>query len=175
MVGKQNIDWKALATELGRTTYTDRGWTEQGGSLAACEALELILGPQALRSSVDYYISRQPGFELVRSVLWLLHSPSAMERCHEIFLTTEDIEDRRAAIELLRVVADKRALEWVPDYLADPDAEIQVWGIGVVDQLLMSGAEFEDCLAILDAAETHANGDVREKAQWIREHLGPES
>ena len=61
-----------------------------------------------------------------------------MQRCYEIFESGEALDDRRAAVELLRVVADRRALAWIPELLADEDAEIQAWGAGVLDQMIWS-------------------------------------
>ena len=175
MVANQNIDWSALASQLNRITYTDSGWSERSGTDAAREALEVILGSELICSAVDCCVSMQPGFGLARSVLGLLRPPSAMDRCREIYLTSDDVLDRRAAVELLGVVAVAQALEWVPAFLADPDLDIQGWGIGVVDQLLMSNVvDFEDCLTFLDAAEAHSNEDVKEKAREIREQFGPE-
>ena len=52
-----------------------------------------------------------------------------MRRCHEIFKADEPLDDRRAAVELLRVVADRRVLDWVPALRGNPDPDIQTWGI----------------------------------------------
>jgi hypothetical protein len=104
---EKRIDWEALARDLGLLRETETGRTEISGSGEARAALARIIGYDAIRSSVDDYVARIPGSELARSVLWLLHPPAAMERCWEIFRESSDVEDRRAAIELLRVVADK--------------------------------------------------------------------
>jgi hypothetical protein len=169
---QERIDWGALARELGLIRETDNGRTERGGSDEARAALERIIGPGALRSSVDDYVAGAPGGELARSVLWLLHPPAAMERCLEIYREAPDVEDRRAAVELLRVVADRRALAWVPDFLADLDEGIQNWGIGVVDQLVFAGlADISDCESVLALAEDHTSSYVREMAGSVRERL----
>jgi len=168
----QNIDWQSLANQLGLITSTERGWTESGGARAGLEALENLPGADAIRASVDYYISGEPGSELARSVLWLLHPRSAMDRCHQIYLEADQVEDRRAAVELLRVVADSHALQWIPLYLNDPDDQTQMWGICIVDQLLTSSlVNSDDCAAILTAAASHPNEHVREKATWVRTNL----
>ena len=166
------VDWEALASSLGRIERTANGWTESGGSDAARDALEQIIGPETLRASVDHYIAGGPGSELVRSVLILLRSTSAMARCHQAYLAATDVEERRAAIELLRSIGDKRILGWAPTYLADPDPQVQVWAIGIPDQLLMANlVDFKECEAVLEMAASHANENVRQKAQWIRDHL----
>jgi len=67
--------------------------------------------------------------ERPRSVLWLLRPWSAMLPCRELFSTAGDLQVRRSAVELLRVVADRRVVPWVPTFLADPDPGIQRWGM----------------------------------------------
>src|SRR5215204_2222574 len=129
---KEQIDWQALASQLG--TLREDG--ESSGNHKACEALEILLGEDNLRRSVDYYISGRPGSELARSVLWQIHPFSAMRYCYDIFKSDLPVEFRRSAVELLRVVADKRAVHWIDEFLNDNDPEIQSWGAGVLDQLL---------------------------------------
>jgi len=164
---QRNIDWQALATRLGAFSEPN---AELGSSAMARAALEEIVGPQALRDAVDHYVARAPGAELARSVLWQLHPWSAMQRCHEIFLTSPDLEARRTAIELLRVVADGRALPWIAQYLADPDPRIQFWGAGILDQLLFSSlVELDDCTSLLDAMAVHENEKIREQHAALME------
>src|SRR5262249_50830690 len=83
------------------------------------------------------------------------------------------LEDRRMAFELVRVVADCRALPWVAEFLDDEDTDIQVCGVGVLDQLLWSRLiEPEEAEDLLRMAERHQNGAVRERAEFIRSFLG---
>ena len=162
------IDWMALAKQLG--TLREQG--ERGSSVDADRAIEIIIGPDNLRAAVDHYISHKPGYELTRFVLWRLRPRSAMERCREIYLTEADIEVRRDSVELLRVVADRRVLPWIPEFLNDPDDGVQLWGAGVVDQLLQSNlVEPEECTELLSAMSQHANRGVRERHAFIREYL----
>ena len=145
---------------------------DPAGGDAARRALEMILGEDAMRASVDCYVARRPGCELVRSVLWLLRPWSVAAYCREIAKSPNDIETRRTAVELLRVVADRRALPWVAEFLDDPDAGVQGWGIGVLDQLLWSVLiEPEEAEEILGRAERHENEAVRERAAFIRSFL----
>jgi hypothetical protein len=91
-----------------------------------------------------------------------------MQRCHEIFGSSADIEARRRAVELLRVVADRRALCWVPEYLSDPDRALQFRGAGIVDQLLYSGlAELDECEPILELMSTHPHEKIREQYEAL--------
>ena len=165
---KEQIDWQALASQLG----TLREGGESSGSQKACEALEILLGEDNLRRAVDYYISGKPGSELARSVLWHIRPFSAIRYCYDIFKSNLPIEVRRSAVELLRVVADKRAVDWIDEFLNDEDADIQAWGAGVLDQLLWSElVEPEDVEYLLAKAETHSNIGVRDTAEFIRDFL----
>jgi len=170
-----DIDWAKLAVRLG--LEAPFGEYCCGGEDAQ-RALEVIIGEDTLRGAVNYYVSANTGkdthtgSELARSVLWQLRPWSAMCRCYEIFNGTHPVETRRAAIELLRVVADRRTLPWIPEFLRDDDPHIQAWGIGVVDQLLFSGlVEPEEAEEILRTAEQHSNESVRERAELIRGYL----
>jgi len=166
------IDWEELAKKLGYITYEGSLRKESGGTKNARMALAEIVGDEALRDAVDYYVSGNPGNETARSVLWLLQPQCAMERCHEIFKFSQDQEERSFAINLLQVVADSRVLAWIPEYLADPNPSVQIWGIGIVDQLSWSGnAELEECLPIVEAALQHTNERVRERAQEVMAYI----
>jgi hypothetical protein len=145
---------------------------EPAGSDVALRALEMILGEEPLRAGVDYYVAHRPASELVRSVLWLLRPWSAMARCRELASSSNDAETRRSAVELLRVVADRRALPWVSEFLDDSDPHVQNWGIGVLDQLLWSELiEPDEAEDILDRAAHHHNQEVRERVEFIRSFL----
>jgi hypothetical protein len=162
------IDWQELASKLNLLHENGEG----SGSKEALRALESILGEDTLRRSVDYYIDRRPGSELARSVLWQLRPWSAMSYCYEIFKSTQGLDNRRAAIELLRVVADARALPWIHEFLKDDDPTIQFAGICVLDQLLFSAlVDPEDAGELLREAEAHQNGPVNERAKFIRTYL----
>jgi hypothetical protein len=80
------------------------------------------------------------------------------------------------AVELVRVVADSRALPWVAEFLDDEDTVIQAWGVGVLDQLLWSRLiEPEEAEDLLRIAERHQNGAVRDRAEFIRSFLDARS
>ncbi len=163
---KEEIDWKALAVELG--ALDEKG--ESGSNRYAREAIELLLGEDNLRKAVDYYISGEPGSELARSILWQIRPWSAMKYCYDTYKSEKDVETKRLAIELLRVVADERASDWVEEFLEDEDADIQMWGAGVLDQLMHSYlVEAADVEHLLLKMEAHFNIHVREKAKSIRE------
>jgi hypothetical protein len=167
------IDWERLAAELGTIRDTSAvSRTETGSFELARQALERIIGPERFAEAVEHYVSFRPGFELARSVLWSVRPWSAMAHCHAIFDSDSNLNRRRAAVELLRVIADRRAVVWIDEFLADPDPEIQVWGIGVLDQLIFSALVDESaCARVLSHAERHANPEIRATALEIRRRL----
>ncbi len=162
------VDWEALARQLGAFENN----SEIYSSNMAKQAIELLLGEETLLGAVDYYISGKPGSELARFVLWQLRPWSAMQYCYNIYKSNEDIENKRTAIELLRVVGDRRALKWVGEFLDDPDAGIQVWGVGLLDQLLWSDLiEPLEAKEFLKRAKNHHNPQVRDRAKFVRRYL----
>ena len=163
-----SIDWKSLAKQLGSTVPGG----EASGNKKARRAIEILIGEPAIRASVDHYIAGAPGSELARSVLWLLRPWSAMVYCHDIWKSSASIEARRSAVELLRVVADHRALVWDQQFLADEDEAIQICGAGVLDQLLWSYlVSPEEAEPLMACAENHITIAVRERAEFNRGYL----
>jgi HEAT repeat protein len=159
------VDWEVLARELG--TLNEFGG-EMGGSHLGTLAIEHILGAEFFEQAVEYYISSKPGFELARSVLLRIKPWSGMKHCYEIFKCSKSLDARRSAVELLRVVGDRKVLEWIPEFLSDPDKNIQSWGIGVIDQLLFWELVFdEDVKSILESALNHDNSYIREQAKIL--------
>ena len=164
-----NLNWEDLARRVGAIRPDG---SEHGSTFLARQALELIVGTDVCRSAVNYYIANMPGSELARFVLWQIHPWSAMLCCYEIYCDNDDIEVRRSAIELLRVVADGRVLPWIPEFFTDPDEGIQMWAAGIVDQLLWSNlVDADDCVDILKAMAEHQNHLVRERHDFIQSFL----
>ncbi|HEY9787507.1 MAG TPA: HEAT repeat domain-containing protein [Candidatus Obscuribacterales bacterium] len=162
------IDWKALATELG----TSGEGSEFASTALAEQALEIIIGTDELRAAVDYYISSAPGYELARSVLWHLRLPSAMEYCYQIYRSEADLSIRRRACELLRAIADHRALPWAEQLLSDEDPEIQGWGGAMVDQLMYCRlVDPDQCADLLKVMSLHPNKTVRQFHDYIQQYL----
>jgi hypothetical protein len=92
--------------------------------------------------------------------------------CYEIYRSGTDVDTRCAAVELLRVVGDRRALSWVQEFLDDSELGIQHWGAGVLDQLLWSGlVEPDECVKLLESMGAHPNARVRAIAEWIHSFL----
>lgn len=159
------IDWQALADSIGARP-------ESSGDRIARQAIAALLGDEAMRGAVDWYVEGRPASEHARSVLSLLRPEAARSRCLEMYRTEPDPERRRHAVELLRVVATADDLPLVGEFLADADPAIQLWGIGVLDQLLYRGlADADDAEPHLRAAEHHPNPQVREKHTHLRDFL----
>jgi hypothetical protein len=158
-------NWSNIAKEVGAI---DENGQEYSSSQMARKAIEILLGKDNLKEAVRYYVAHKSGSELLRGVLWQLHPYSAMEECYRIFKESNDLDQKIDAVELLRVVADKRVLKWVPEFLEHENSGIQNWGIGIVDQLLFSHlCDEEDVAEILHQASNHPSKYVREKVEEI--------
>ena len=166
------IDWTALAERLETITWTEGGRRELGGTRVARQALAELLGEELLVSAVEHYLKHEPGDETARSVLLELKPPVAMDRCLAVFESDPDIDRVRTAIELLRWVADLRALAWYPSIMAHEDEMVRVWGTRLIDQLWMSGElEAEDAMSYLTPALTDRSEIVRSNAEQVIEML----
>ncbi len=165
---RDDVDWESLARQLG--TLREDG--ESGGDKHARDALAAILGDSELIRAVRYYVAWRPGAELVRSVLALLRPRVAALECYRIFCDSEAIEERRAAVELLRVVGDARTLDWLGEFIDDPDSVIRCWGAGLLKQLVWSDCidaeEAERWIAVIEAKATD---ELRDAVAEIREAL----
>ena len=171
-----SIDWKALAETLGTITYGSGGHQEQGGSKIAADALIAIIGDEALCDAVNHYVAGKPGAELARSVLCALQPPAAMDRCHEIFLTTDLEQNASLAINLLQGIADKRVLPWIADYLASDNIGVRLWAVGIVDQLLIMNEDIEpaEAMPLIEMALRDADERVRDRAQQLLDMIDRE-
>lgn len=155
-----HIDWAKLATDLkceGR-----------GSTRFAQEAIADIFGDDAIIEAVEYLITGGSGEELARNVLWHIRPKAGMNYCYRIYKDDQDIGRRRLAVHALKSIADKRAIEWAPEFLNDPDTEIQSWGACMVDQLLWCNfVDEDDCQELLATMKGHDNTNVRETHDWI--------
>jgi hypothetical protein len=168
----KNVDWEQIARQIGsiqENTPLGR-YSELGGSNFARKALIEILGEDLLRDAVDYYVDGGRGSEVIRSILRLIQPRSAMDRCYDIYKSNVDIETRRYALTLLVHFADYSVLNWIYEFLDDPDEDINIWGACTLDQLLQTHweappQEFGD---LLDKAEKHSSQRVREQTKDLR-------
>lgn len=127
----------------------------------------------AVDGAVTSYLDGDDHAELARSLLTLLRPPAAADRCFATFRDADvPLGRRQAAVDLLRVVADARALDWIGELLADPDGEIQRCGALVLEGLIRrEQVELADADPLLEAAERHPNRAVHEAMHWLREEL----
>ena len=76
------------------------------------------------------------------------------------------------AVELLRAIANKRAVKWVDEFIDDQAPQIQVLGMGILDYLnLKRLIILKDVEGILSKADKHSNPGARETAQMLREQI----
>lgn len=163
------IDWRRLADKLGVVALTEDGHRERGGTKVAHEALIEIIGDAALRDAVDFCVSGRPGSEVARSVLGVLQPAAAMERCREIFRAAPSEGDAADAINLLMVAADRRVLDWIPEFLASDNVGVRVWAIGIVDQLwiMQQEIEREEAMPLIEAGLRDPDEAVRRQARQV--------
>jgi pimeloyl-ACP methyl ester carboxylesterase len=103
-----------------------------------------------------------------------------MEYCYEIYKMDSNLENRRMAVELLRVAADDRVVPWIKEYLEDQDLGIRIW----VDADPISPVAVGECLRDLlpnaslhvlpDGAHNLAFSLASNVAPLIDEHLSHE-
>jgi hypothetical protein len=167
---KETIDWEQVAIQAGAIQDRDSpGQSERGGSEIARKSIEIIIGKDAIRDAVDYYLENGSGGSVIRSVLWLIRPESAMQRCYEIYRSDAPIEIRRNAVHLLKTIGDESILPWVSEFLDDPDEGINLWGANTLDELLLSGfvsptSEFQE---LLNKAENHPNQNIQEQIRRL--------
>jgi hypothetical protein len=168
------VDWTALATQLGALEYGPKGERrEHGGDGIARQALNAILGDEFWREAVDSWLAGTPGSEVIRSIIWLLNPPAAAARCYEIYKSNADQETRQYAVILLKDAADGTVLPWVAELLNDPEEDINVISIWFLDKLLFDyryAAQWsrDEFAQLLGRAEAHPSQRVREQLAGLQ-------
>ena len=142
-----------------------------GGTQVAQLAVAELIGDQAWREAVRDYVAGDDAAEMIHSVLRLIRPAAAEQECLRLWREGTGSE-RSCAIELLRVTARPQVLALVPEFLADPDEEVQAWGASVLDQLVwdevVEPEQAEHCLELM---ESHPAQHIRELAAWVREYV----
>jgi hypothetical protein len=147
------VEWEKLAAELGATDIQ--------GSRLSLNAIETLLGEDFFAQAVDCCISLEEGWSLAEGVLRILR-PLGMKHCYNIYKTSHNLEKRRSAVWLLKYTSDREVLEYLPEFLADPDEQIQRTVVEILDQMLFWRAiDYEDIVPILEIATNHSNEKVR--------------
>jgi len=173
MDDRDAIDWEQLARRIGAIEFvSENAWSERGGVSVAREALVELIGSARLVAAVDHYVAFRPGFEVARSVLRYLRPAAAVTRCRELFDSNAPARQRVSAVDLLRDLADRSVLAWVPEFLADREPGVWVWGIDIVLQLAYrSEVDAEEVQHLLVLASAHQDERVRETAAAIHERF----
>ena len=164
-------DWAALAESLGAFESMDGHFSEASSSDSAAEIVCNQLGDDFLLSAVDHYVSAQPGMASAQSVLRLLRPSVAMQRCNQIIANSKDESQRESSMELLRSIADHRALCWLPDYLADENLSIRVWAIYMIMELVPATISPEDVEGFIEMLPSEQGGNVGRALEQLREEV----
>lgn len=168
------IDWAAVARDVDGLGPDDQ--ERIVGTEGGRRALELLLGEQNLRDSVDYWIAQEPGCFTAEMVLAIVRSRVAMERCYEIYKTRRSLHEVNGAIFLLAHIGDSDALPWVREFLDDEDEAIRWNGLMVLDRILWCGGplgdiDIETSRELLKKAESDPNPRVQERLPNLRKML----
>lgn len=179
MTSADEIDWVALAAEVGSIAPTRERWNDEGGmgihesmgTDMAQKGLERIIGTENIRKAVDLFLDLEPGGAFAGGVLRYIHSSQALDMAYAEY-KRGDPDRAPMAVLLIKNLCHPRAIEWVSDFLEDDT--VAGWGIGVLDQLLWTHTvEWEHPLVqpLMTRAEAHHNENVREQAAFIREYI----
>ena len=164
------IDWEALAKQVGDITSDGERW----GTPSGRRALEILLGEENLRGTVDYWISQKAGRFTAEMVLNIIRSKVAMERCYEIYKTEYGTENAAAAVFLLSSIAEAEALPWVREFLEDNNRNIRWNGLMVLRTVLLGSlgdAAIATAKELLDKAASDPDSEMRERTREIRSLL----
>jgi hypothetical protein len=150
------IDWGELETEIGVGNLQSTQFS--------LDAIEKILGEDFFIQAVECCINLDEGWGLAEGVLRILR-PLGMKHCYKIYKTSQDLEERRSAVWLLKYTSDRKVLEYIPEFLADPKAHIQRTVIEILDQMLFwRDINYENIVPILEVVANHPNEEVRKLA-----------
>ncbi len=136
--------------------------------------LEILLGEENLRSTVDYWISQKPGRYTAEMVLNIIRSKVAMERCYEIYKNEPDTEKAVRAVFLLASIADDEALPWVREFLEDGNRGVRWNGLMVLRTVLLGSlgdAAIATARELLDKAASDPDFEMQERTREIRSLL----
>lgn len=152
------IDWESLSKQvLTGTAYS---------SDDARRAIELILGEDFFEQAVNCFLDfePEPGWELAEGVVKFL-GPLGQKQCYEAYKNTSDPEKRQKAIYLIRHLANQRILKYIPEFLSDPDYDVQS-NVAILLRTILEQeiAEQEDIIPILETLVDHPNEELRRVA-----------
>ena len=163
-----SVNWSELAERFETITTTG----ELGGTDLATRVLEYVIGAEFFEQAVEHYVSFEPGYELARSVLARLRTDAATIHCYKIYKGSSSQSERQAAVELLAATGTSKVLEWISEFLADPDVTIQGQVMYLLDKLLYRRIVNEDKVEpLLKAALEHPSESIRNDAKSLLESI----
>jgi hypothetical protein len=130
-------------------------------------AFEILLGQVFLESAVQQCIHDMPQAELSRQILIRIRSSIAMEYCYQIYQESSHFDEKIEALGLIRWIANKGVIRWIPEFLNHVERDIRSCGIAIVDQMLFKHViHYEDVEEILKSTLNHTQDQyVRERIQ----------
>jgi hypothetical protein len=139
-------------------------------------AFEILLGQDFLESAVQQCIYGMPQAGLARQILVRIRSSIAMEYCYQIYQKSNNFDEKIEALGLIRWIANKDVIQWIPEFLNHVEEDIRSCGIAIVDQMLFKHViYYEDIEEILKGTLNHTQDQyVRERIQGFidAEELG---
>jgi hypothetical protein len=166
------IDWERVADQVGG--LDTNGNELIAGTQGGRRALEILLGEQNLRDTVDYWNAHGPGCFTAEMVLSIIKSKVAMERCYEVYKTEHGSMGACSAVFLLGSFAGSEALPWVREFLDDTEQVIRLNGVRVLQRILggpLGDQDSELAEELLIKGESDIDAEVRERTKQIRAHL----
>jgi hypothetical protein len=167
------MDWTAFAQRMGSLRSDG---SEFCTSLLAYAALEQLVGDETIDTAVDQIVDNAPGWLLAKYVLVRLVSVRATERAYSIYQGT-DRNRAYWAVALIAEIHHPRAFAWIPQFLSDPDVNVAVKGMDLLDALLDSpelvDAESLDVEPILALAARDSRPEIHRRVTSSRVLLQP--
>ncbi|MCU0490672.1 MAG: HEAT repeat domain-containing protein [Chloroflexaceae bacterium] len=163
------FDWLKLAHIVG--AFSSSHGVESYSSDMAPVALDQLLGSDMLHDAVECCLNLRPGWGIAELILRQLESPTAMEYCSTIYLTSDDTDRRRAAAWLLGTIGNRRAASSIAPFLADPQPGVQQAGMKLLRRWMHDNMENTAMLALLSQAEQHENPTIRAEAEYMRRFI----
>lgn len=97
-----------------------------------------------------------------------------MERCREIFRSPANEQQAADAINLLKMVADRRVFEWIPEFMQSANEGVKVWTLGIIDQLMITQecVTAEEAMPFFKQALADPSENVKQQAKQFLETFG---
>ena len=143
-----------------------------GGTGFARLAVAEIIGESEILGAVNAAMNFEPGAELASNVLTLIKPRRAMQKCHDIYTSSTDREERQLAVALLSRTSDHWVLNFLEQYLDDGDELIQAWGAKLLLELAFADElDEQELQEWVEKCEQHSNPKVRETAAILGKEM----